>query len=143
MRQQNNVEFSFFLNSFIRRPLSYRNQSIDLLCKSIDWFLYHRDLRQVIAEAWLIIWRYQFRSGRLVVLCKKVLLKISQSTEKGLCWSLFFNKGAGWRLATLLKTDSNRGIFLWILAKFLRTSILKNTNRRLFLSVVNPSQLRV
>ena len=28
-----------------RRSLSYRNQSIDLLCKSIDWFLYHRDLR--------------------------------------------------------------------------------------------------
>ena len=23
-----------------RRPLSYRNQSIDLLCKSMDWFLY-------------------------------------------------------------------------------------------------------
>ena len=27
-----------------RRPLSSRNQSIDLLCKSIDWFLYYRDL---------------------------------------------------------------------------------------------------
>ena len=24
-----------------RRPLSYRNQSIDLLCKSMDWFLYN------------------------------------------------------------------------------------------------------
>ena len=23
-----------------RRPLSYRNQSIDLLCRSMDWFLY-------------------------------------------------------------------------------------------------------
>ena len=28
-----------------RRPLSYRNQSIDLLCKSVDWFLYGNDLR--------------------------------------------------------------------------------------------------
>ena len=28
-----------------RRSLSYRNQSIDLLCKSVDWFLYNRDLR--------------------------------------------------------------------------------------------------
>ena len=27
-----------------RRSLSYRNQSIDLLCKSMDWFLYNRDL---------------------------------------------------------------------------------------------------
>ena len=26
-----------------RRPLSYRNQSIDLLCKSMDWFLYDND----------------------------------------------------------------------------------------------------
>ena len=28
-----------------RRPLSYRNQSIDLFCKSMDWFLYDNDLR--------------------------------------------------------------------------------------------------
>ena len=27
------------------RCLSYRNQSIYLLCKSIDWFLYDRNLR--------------------------------------------------------------------------------------------------
>ena len=27
------------------RSLSYRNKSIDLLCKSMDWFLYDRDLR--------------------------------------------------------------------------------------------------
>ena len=27
------------------RSLSYRNQSLDLLCISIDWFLYDRDLR--------------------------------------------------------------------------------------------------
>ena len=28
-----------------RRSLSYRNESIHLLCKSMDWFLYDRDLR--------------------------------------------------------------------------------------------------
>ena len=28
-----------------QRSLSYRNQSADLLCKSMDWFLYDRDLR--------------------------------------------------------------------------------------------------
>ena len=28
-----------------RRSLSYRHQSIHLLCKSMDWFLYDRDLR--------------------------------------------------------------------------------------------------
>ena len=29
---------------FHERPLSYRNQSIDLLCKSLDWFLYDNGL---------------------------------------------------------------------------------------------------
>ena len=28
-----------------RRSLSYRNRSIDLLCKSMDWFAYDRDFR--------------------------------------------------------------------------------------------------
>ena len=33
------------LNSFMTRlSLSYRNQSIDLFCKSVDWFLYERKL---------------------------------------------------------------------------------------------------
>ena len=27
------------------KSLSYRNQTIDLLCKSVDWFLYDRNLR--------------------------------------------------------------------------------------------------
>ena len=26
-----------------RRSLLYRNQSVDLLCKSLDWFLYDRE----------------------------------------------------------------------------------------------------
>ena len=30
----------FILTLSWRRPLSYRNQSIDLLCKSMAWFLY-------------------------------------------------------------------------------------------------------
>ena len=39
------------------RSLSYRNQSIDLLCKSLDWFLYNRDpvMKELnnVAGAWL------------------------------------------------------------------------------------------
>ena len=34
-----------FLTLSWRGPISYRNQSIDLLCKSMDWFLYDIDLR--------------------------------------------------------------------------------------------------
>ena len=33
------------INSFMGLPLSYRNQSIDLQSKIMDWFLYDRDLR--------------------------------------------------------------------------------------------------
>ena len=37
-----------------RRLLSYRNQSIDLLCKSVDWFLYDNDLRRERVNASLV-----------------------------------------------------------------------------------------
>ena len=37
--------FKFLFTLSWRRPLSYRNQSIDLLCKSMDWFLYDNSLR--------------------------------------------------------------------------------------------------
>ena len=33
------------INSFITEVLSYRNQSIDLQSKLMDWFLYDKDLR--------------------------------------------------------------------------------------------------
>ena len=39
------VEVSDLLTLSRRRPLSYRNQSIDLRSKSIDWFLYDNGLR--------------------------------------------------------------------------------------------------
>ena len=38
----NNISF---LTLSWRRPLSYRNQSIDLGSKSMDWFLYDNGLR--------------------------------------------------------------------------------------------------
>ena len=42
--------FETFTDSFLtlsrRRSISYRNQSIDLLCKSMDWFLYDIGLRR-------------------------------------------------------------------------------------------------
>ena len=33
------------VNSFMTEALSYRNQSIDLMRKSMDWFLYDNGLR--------------------------------------------------------------------------------------------------
>ena len=38
-------DFGITLTRSWRRPLSYRNKSIDLLCKSMDWFLYDNSLR--------------------------------------------------------------------------------------------------
>ena len=34
-----------FLTLSWRGTLAYRNQSIDMLSNSMDWFLYHNDLR--------------------------------------------------------------------------------------------------
>ena len=56
-------------------------------------------------------------------------------TEKHLCWSLFLIKLHAFILATLLKTDSNTGVFLWILQTLI-TSISKNICVRLVLIVV-------
>ena len=41
----NKINTTFSILSISRRgSLSYRNQSIDLHCKSLNWFLYDRDL---------------------------------------------------------------------------------------------------
>ena len=39
-----NCRTKTWLNSFKMETPSYRNQSIDLLCKSMNWFLYDRGL---------------------------------------------------------------------------------------------------
>ena len=52
------------------------------------------------------------RSSRLEVFCKKAVLKnFAMFTGKRLCWSLFLMLQA-FGLATLLKRDSNTGVFL-------------------------------
>ena len=39
-----------------RRFLSFRNQSFDLLCKSMDWFLYDRNLRHERVKEMINLW---------------------------------------------------------------------------------------
>ena len=52
------------------------------------------------------------RSRRPEVFCKKDILRnFTQLTGKQLCQSLFFNKVANLRPATLLKRDSGTGVF--------------------------------
>ena len=50
-----------------RRSLSYRHQSIDLLCKSMGWFLYGRDLRHE---------RGRWRKSRLVMISQFLNFRI-------------------------------------------------------------------
>ena len=50
---------------------------------------------------------------------KKLLLKISQYSQE--CWSYFLIKLLASRSATVLKRDSNTGVFLWILQIFKNT----------------------
>ena len=49
---------------------------------------------------------------------KNALKKFAKFTGKHLCWSLFFRKVTGQKPATLLKKDSNTGVFLLILRNF-------------------------
>ena len=72
-----------------------------------------------------------FRSSRLEVFCKKCVLEIH--TRKHLCQSLFFNKVAGLRSATLFKKRLWHKCFPVNFAKFLRTFFFTEHLRWLFL----------
>ena len=80
--------------------LSYRNQSIDLFCKSMDWFLYDRDLRFFIKPhrgdhffdpLHLRSLFPSCRSSRPELLCKKDV-HFAKNIGKHPYWSLFFNE---------------------------------------------------
>ena len=64
---------------------------------------------------------------------KGVTKNFAKFTGKHLCQSLFFNKVAGVRTATLLKKRLWFRCFPVNLAKFLRTPFLQNTSGRLLL----------
>ena len=74
-----------------RRPLSYRNQSINLLCKSMDWFLYKNGFRHERVKAntpvieksvnWLLL---QLVSNWLVSIILKLMKNAFYFTLKAL-----------------------------------------------------------
>ena len=68
-------------------------------------------------------------SSRQEVFCKKGILRnFAKFPGKHLCQSLFFNKVAGLRPATLLKRDSGTGVFLSTLRNFHDHLFLQNTS---------------
>ena len=77
-----------------------------------------------------------FRSSHQSCSVKKGVLKnLVKFIGKHLCWSLFYNKVAGLRPATLLKERLQHRCFPEIFAKFLRTSFSQNTSGRLLLII--------
>ena len=85
-----------------RRPSSYRNQSTDLLYKSMDWFLYDNGLRHETAKT-------AYNNPPKLVL--KIWIK--KDSKVIVASSHFLHP------ATLLKEDVKAGVFLWILRIFL------------------------
>ena len=78
---------------------------------------------------------HPFRSSRPDMFCKKGILRnFAKSTGKHLCQSLYFNKVAGHKPATLLKYRFWHRCFPVNFAKFLRTPFLTEHLRWLLLS---------
>ena len=67
------------------------------------------------------------------VFYKNAVLKIfAKYTKKRLCWTLFLNKNAGLQYWNFIKKRLQHRCFPVNIAKFLRTSILRNICERLF-----------
>ena len=61
-------------------------------------------------------WMHDNRSSRSQMFFKMGVPKnFAIFTKKHMCWNLFLLRLQPWRPTTLLKKDSNTGIFLWIL----------------------------
>ena len=75
-----------------------------------------------------------YRNSRSQMFFKIGVLKnFAVFIGKHLCWSLFFNRVADFRPATILKKRLEHKCFPVNIAKFLRTPILKNICERLLL----------
>ena len=81
----------------------------------------------------LILWCFQKQPPEIFCKGKGVLRHFAKFTGKHLCQSLFFNKVAGLRPATLLKKRLWYRCFPVNFAKFLGTPFLQSTSGRLLL----------
>ena len=104
---------------------------INLLCKSVDWFLFDRDLRHELMNQWVnhiifpeIIWNSSWNSLTVMKIyihesvaetvakrCSSVLKSFENLKVKYLCWSFLFNKVACCWSVILLKKRSLAQVF--------------------------------
>ena len=73
------------------------------------------DLKIFIKTHVLLYFYNETRSSHQRYSIKARLENFAIFTRKHLCWSLFLVKLQAFRAAILLKRDSNKGVFLWIL----------------------------
>ena len=94
----------------LRRSFSYRNQSINFLCKSLDWFLYDRNIRHELTSLWiravkLYCTQCLFRE-MLLTSCSSINLPASVVLQYIALWPAMITQGVFWR-STFLRSYSN------------------------------------
>ena len=111
------TNLSQFFNVFDQQ--NFLITHIFLWCLSIFFFI---AVKVFVVSCFLLYlsWRYTasktslHRSSRRQILFQIGVLKnFAIFTGKHLCWSLFLIKLQDWNPATLIKGDSNTGVFLW------------------------------
>ena len=113
------VKSLFIIDSIIVHVMDVKLIGLQLLAKHFPSFLY----KDFIAVGMIQCIRY--KNSRPGVFCKKdVLRNFAKFTGKHLCQSLFFNKVACLRPATLLKKRLWHRYFYANFVKFLRTPFL-------------------
>ena len=89
----------------------YINQRFMVTCKKLNLKIFRVSYQELV-----IFNLCRTKSNRSQMFFKVVIVKsFTIFTGKHLCWNLFLEI---FRLATLLKRDSNIGFFLWILWNF-------------------------
>ena len=102
------VKFDKFL-----RTLILKNICRWLLLTMLSKYSWNNILQEIY---WCNVGPDHIQKQPLEVFCKKCVLKnFTLFTGKHLCWSLFLIKLQSFSPSTLLKRDSNTGVFLWIL----------------------------
>ena len=115
-----------------QRSLSYRNQFSDLLSKSMDCFLYDRDLchesvNNICLRFYRVMSKTMQKQPPQGFHEKSILKNFAKFARKYLCQSLCFNKVTGLRPSTLLKKRLWHRCFPVSFAKFLKTTIFYRT----------------
>ena len=70
------ITYTLLFNYVMCRSLSYRNQSIDLLCKSVEWFLYDSHFRQKVVKYVTLSIVFRFVIFHCEDFCAELLFKL-------------------------------------------------------------------